>query len=92
MKLACEIRKQLREICVKENFKLNKSQTDTVAIRKSLIHGFFINTSEYWKENEFKTISSRFTVQIHPSSVLFNSKPTCLLFNELVHTNKIYMR
>ena len=51
-----------------------------------------MNSAEFSKENEFKTICGRQTVQIHPSSVLFNSKPMFLLFNELVHTNKTYMR
>jgi hypothetical protein len=51
-----------------------------------------MNSAEYFKENEFKTVGNRQIVQIHPSSVLFNSKPTCLLFNELVLTNKHFMR
>jgi hypothetical protein len=37
-------------------------------------------------------LTSRQLVQIHPSSVLFNSKPSCVLFNELVKTSKTYMR
>lgn len=37
-------------------------------------------------------MTSRQTVLIHPSSVLFNSKPACVLFNEIVKTNKTYMR
>ena len=40
----------------------------------------------------FSKITSRNIVQIHPSSVLFNSKPSCVLFNELVKTNKTYVR
>ncbi len=51
-----------------------------------------MNCAEYHKENEFKTLSYRQTVQIHPSSVLFSSKPAFLLYNELVQTNKTYMR
>jgi ATP-dependent RNA helicase DHX8/PRP22 len=40
----------------------------------------------------FSKITSRNIVQIHPSSVLFSSKPSCVLFNELVKTNKTYIR
>jgi len=93
MKLASEIRKQLRDICIREGISTTSKQAmDTVSIRKALIHGFFMNSAEYFKENDFKTINHRQIVQIHPSSVLFNSKPTCLLYNELVFTNKNYMR
>ena len=57
-----------------------------------MIHGLFMHSAELFKENEYKTLSGRQTVQIHPSSILFNSKPMSVLYNELVHTNKTYMR
>jgi len=31
-------------------------------------------------------------VYVHPSSVLFRKKPPCVLFSELILTNKLYMR
>jgi hypothetical protein len=31
-------------------------------------------------------------VKLHPSSVLFGSKPPFVLYNELVETNNIYIR
>ncbi|CAF1020682.1 unnamed protein product [Brachionus calyciflorus] len=92
LKLAVEINKQLKEICNRNSIKLSSSTNDSVKIRMALISGFFMNAAEYQKENEYKTITSRQIVQIHPSSVLFNSKPACVLFNELVKTNKTYMR
>ena len=35
---------------------------------------------------------SRQTVAIHPSSVLFHSKPSCIVFTELIQTGKRYVR
>ena len=32
------------------------------------------------------------TAFIHPSSSLFRSNPSCVIYNELVKTNKCYMR
>ena len=37
-------------------------------------------------------LGSRQTVSIHPSSVLFHSKPACIVFTELVQTGKRYVR
>ncbi|RNA11852.1 ATP-dependent RNA helicase DHX33 [Brachionus plicatilis] len=92
LKLAVDINKQLKDICTKNSIKLTSSSNDSVKIRMALISGFFMNAAEYQKENEYKTMTSRQTVLIHPSSVLFNSKPACVLFNEIVKTNKTYMR
>ena len=92
LSMAVNICRQLRDICARNGIATSNSRNDTVSIRQSLIQGFFINAAEYTKENEYKTITSRQIVQIHPSSVLFNSKPSCVLFNELVKTAKTYMR
>jgi ATP-dependent RNA helicase DHX8/PRP22 len=32
------------------------------------------------------------SVQIHPSSVLFRTKPDCVIFNELVRTTQNYVK
>ena len=37
-------------------------------------------------------LGSRQTVSIHPSSVLFQSKPAAVVFTELVQTGKRYVR
>ena len=93
LKLALDIYRQIKEICLRNNIlSTTYCLSDTANIRTALIHGFFMNAAEYFKENEYKTITSRQIVQIHPSSVLFNSKPACILYNELVKTNKTYVR
>lgn len=40
----------------------------------------------------FLKLGARQTVSIHPSSVLFRSKPSCIVFTELVQTGKRYVR
>ena len=39
-----------------------------------------------------RALASGQVVQIHPSSVLFQAKPECIVFNELVQTNHKYIR
>lgn len=39
-----------------------------------------------------RALASGQVVQIHPSSVLFQSKAECVIFNELVQTTKKYIR
>lgn len=39
-----------------------------------------------------KQLGSRQTVTIHPSSVLFHTKPSCIVFTELIQTGKRYVR
>jgi ATP-dependent RNA helicase DHX33 len=56
LKLAVEICKQLRDICLRNNIKLTSSQSDTVSIRLALINGLFTNTAEHIKDNEYKTV------------------------------------
>ena len=40
----------------------------------------------------FLQLGSRQIVTIHPSSVLFHSKPSCIVFTELIQTGKRYVR
>lgn len=93
LKLSVEIYRQIKEVCLRNNILgTTNCHSGTANIRTALIHGFFMNAAEYFKENEYKTITSRQIVQIHPSSVLFSSKPSCIIYNELVKTNKTYLR
>ncbi|KAI8752908.1 ATP-dependent RNA helicase DHX33 [Biomphalaria glabrata] len=89
---AQEIRKQLREICERNNMTFTSCGRDTTTIRKCLAAGFFMNAAELSKEGDFLTMTTRTKVSIHPSSALFQCKPACVVFTELVKTTKCYMR
>jgi ATP-dependent RNA helicase DHX33 len=56
LKLAVDICKQLRDICVRYGIKMGAAPLDTVNLRHALISGFFMNAAEYQKENEYKTV------------------------------------
>ena len=92
MKSVLDIRKQLVELCVRQEVVMSSCGLDTVCIRKCLIAGFFGNVAMLQPDGKFKTMTSNQPVYIHPASVLFGRKPACVLFNELVFTSKRYMR
>jgi ATP-dependent RNA helicase DHX8/PRP22 len=39
-----------------------------------------------------RALATSQSVQIHPSSVLFRTKPDCIIFNELVRTTQNYVK
>ncbi|XP_069470700.1 ATP-dependent RNA helicase DHX33 [Ambystoma mexicanum] len=92
MMLVLDVRSQLRDICIKLSMPIESSRTDTGNIRQCLAHGLFMNTAELQPDGTYATIDSHQPVAIHPSSVLFHCKPACVVYNELLHTSKCYMR
>ncbi|KAL4232518.1 putative ATP-dependent RNA helicase dhx33 [Mactra antiquata] len=92
MRTAIDVRRQLREICVKQSLPFNTCGLDTASVRKCLVSGFFMNSAELQREGEYISLSTRKPVTIHPSSALFHCKPSYVIYNELVQTSKCYMR
>ncbi|KAK2828807.1 hypothetical protein Q5P01_019841 [Channa striata] len=92
MGLVKEVHAQLKEICLKLNLKLESCGADTGNIRRCLAHGMFINAAELQLDGSYLALDTHQPVAIHPSSVLFQSKPAYVVFNELLHTSRCYMR
>ncbi|MGH0134204.1 UNVERIFIED_CONTAM: hypothetical protein FKN15_054937 [Acipenser sinensis] len=92
MALVSEVRSQLRETCMKLGMAMESSRTDTANIRRCLAHGLFMNAAELQPDGSYYTLHTHQLVSIHPSSVLFQGKPAYVVFNELLHTSKCYMR
>jgi len=92
MKLVSDIRKQLREICERLDITLKSCGKEMGLVRQSIARGLFMNAAELQLDGSYQTISHRETVAIHPSSSLFMSKPSYVVYNELVHTSKCYIR
>ena len=92
MSTVLDIRKQLRELCLKANIPISSNQMDLTALRKCVAVGFFTNAAELQPDGTYRAVDSNQTVHIHPSSCLFQCKPACVIFNELIHTTKCYMR
>lgn len=52
----------------------------------------FVNAAELQADGSYVALDSHQPVCVHPSSVLFQAKPAYVLFNELLHTSRCYMR
>ncbi|KAI9563591.1 hypothetical protein GHT06_011055 [Daphnia sinensis] len=89
---AVEVRKQLAELCERTNIPMKSCNPQTEPIRRCLLAGLFLSVAEYQREGHYLTLGSRQTVTIHPSSVLFHTKPSCIVFTELIQTGKRYVR
>ncbi|KAJ7395596.1 putative ATP-dependent RNA helicase DHX33 [Pitangus sulphuratus] len=92
MRLMAEVRAQLRDICVKLSVPLESSRSDTGNVRRCLAHSLFMNAAELQPDGTYCTLASHQAVAIHPSSVLFHCRPSCVVFNGLLRTNRCYMR
>ncbi|XP_076867849.1 ATP-dependent RNA helicase DHX33 [Brachyhypopomus gauderio] len=92
MGLVAEVRAQLRDICIKLGLKLESSHSELANVRRCLAHGMFTNAAELQLDGTYVALDTHHPVAIHPSSVLFQAKPAYVIFNELLHTSRCYMR
>lgn len=92
MGLVKDVQTQLKEICLKLNLKLESCGADTASVRRCLAHGMFVNAAELQPDGSYLALDTHQPVAIHPSSVLFQAKPAYVVFNELLHTSRCYMR
>jgi len=92
LKLARLIRKQLVQIA-RSAFgpQLSSCGQDTSVLRRALTYGLFNNVATMW-DGKYKAKGLAKEIFIHPSSCLFRSRPECVLYVEIVETNKCYMR
>lgn len=93
MKTVRQIRHQLRDLCTRSSMSMkNVRHEQYKGLRRSLCAGLFFNSAERQMDGTYVTLMQKLPVNIHPSSVLFNQKPSFVVFNELVETSKRYMR
>ncbi|XP_072302775.1 ATP-dependent RNA helicase DHX33 [Eucyclogobius newberryi] len=92
MSLVKDVQAQLKEICLKQNLKLVSCGADTESVRRCLARGMFVNAAELQPDGTYLALDTHQPVAIHPSSVLFQAKPAYVVFNELLHTSRCYMR
>ena len=95
MKRARDIKEQLIELCKRveidygdESLSLREDET-FVNIRKSIWSGFFYNTAKLQKSGAYRTMKNSHTVDIHPSSCLFETLPKWVVYHELVLLSNI---
>ncbi|XP_008117668.3 ATP-dependent RNA helicase DHX33 isoform X1 [Anolis carolinensis] len=92
MMLVSDVRAQLRDICIKLSVPLESCRSDTSALRRCLAHSLFLQSAELQPDGSYAASEARQPAAIHPSSALFHSRPACLVYTELLHTSKCYMR
>jgi HrpA-like RNA helicase len=62
-------------------------------VRKAFCAGFFMNIAVREPNKRlYKTVTDCIEVRIHPSSVLKDPFPDCILYNQLILTSKNYVR
>lgn len=94
MKKARDILDQLLGLFERVELEIKSSASDTVAIRKAILAGYFYNTAQLQKSGNYRTIKKKCTVYTHPDSALFQAMPppNLVVYHEIAKTTKDYMR
>jgi len=91
MKRARDVRDQLEGLLDRVEIEHSSTQDD-VPIRKAITAGFFYHTAKLQRSGAYRTVKHNQSVQIHPSSSLFQTLPRWMIYHELVYTSKEFMR
>lgn len=89
---ARDVREQLVNLMERVEIEVVSNPDNTINIRKAITSGYFYHVARLGKGGQFKTIKQAQTVQIHPTSSMFEQTPRCLCYFELVLTSKEFMR
>ncbi|XP_015609898.1 ATP-dependent RNA helicase DHX33 [Cephus cinctus] len=92
LEYASEVRQQLAALAVRANLERVSCGSNTDRLRRALLEGLYDNLAELQRDQSYITVTSRQSVAIHPSSTLHGSKPSLVLFTEIVATGKCYIR
>nr|XP_023022359.1 probable ATP-dependent RNA helicase DHX35 [Leptinotarsa decemlineata] len=93
LKRVVEIRRRLEKMLINYDVPIISCIRSTETIRKCLIKGLFPNAAYLHRSGVYKTIRGDTELFVHPDSVLYTiPQPQWLLFCEVVHTTKLYMR
>ncbi|KAG2440784.1 hypothetical protein HXX76_003640 [Chlamydomonas incerta] len=65
---------------------------ETTPLRRALTAGLFPHAARLQPDGSYRVIATGRQVFLHPTSVLLERKPDCLVFNELMHTSRTYAR
>lgn len=90
LRIAREVRSQLALLWSQSGAKRQSCGQLTESLRKCLARGFADHYAVLQHDGTYR--AGKLEVAIHPSSCLLKVKPEHVLYTELVHTNKLYMR
>lgn len=89
---ARDIHSQIRRNVEQLGLRVASCGDDVLQFCRCLAASFFLNAALKQPEGSYRALANGEIVSIHPSSVFFKNKPECLIFNELVETNRKYIR
>ena len=92
MKHVCDVRQQLVDFCKKVGLSITSCNGAIEKVLQSFVAGYFLQAAIRLGDGTYKTITSKQHVHIHPSSVIFGSRPDCIIFHEITLTSKCYLR
>lgn len=93
MKRARDVRDQIVSLMNRVEMVLISNPDDHIAIRKTIISGYFFNAARLQVSGEsYRSLKHSQSVHIHPSSTLFKENPRWVIYHELVLTAKEYIR
>lgn len=90
---ACDIRKQLRNICKRVNIDCRSTcGNDETPVLRSLLKGLLQQVAFLQPDGSYKQMMGPSLVKIHPSSFLVDKRSPAIIYTELVYTTNIYAR
>lgn len=100
LRRAIDIREQLRGVCKRVDVRLESCWPETEPVLRCLVAGCFLNiairlpATKDRRRAHYRTMEGRREVWVHPMSVLHgrNPAPETLVYNEVVMTNRCYLR
>ncbi|GAU99756.1 hypothetical protein RvY_10710 [Ramazzottius varieornatus] len=92
LKRAQDVRKQLLGIMDRHKLDVVSCGRNSARVQKAICSGFFRNAAKKDPQEGYRTLVDNQVVYIHPSSSLFNHQPEWVVYHEVVHTTKEYMR
>ncbi|KAJ0247562.1 Pre-mRNA-splicing factor ATP-dependent RNA helicase DEAH10 [Hirschfeldia incana] len=92
LKHARDIYRQIRGNVEQMGFTVSSCGNDTLEFRRCLAASFFLKAAQRQMDGTYRALESGEIVHIHPTSVLFRSKPECVVFNELMQTSQKYIK
>ncbi|CAH8349792.1 unnamed protein product [Eruca vesicaria subsp. sativa] len=92
LKHARDIYRQIRGNVEQMGFNVSSCGDDLLEYRRCLAASFFLKAAQRQMDGTYRALESGEIVHIHPTSVLFRSKPESVIFNELMQTSKKYIK
>ncbi|OVA18670.1 Helicase [Macleaya cordata] len=90
---ARDIHSQIQGHVEQMGLRISSCGDDMLQFRRCLTASFFLKVALKQPDGSYRTFDSSQVVQIHPTSVFFRTKkPECVVFNELIRTERNYIR